>query len=119
MREILFAEDDPHWQVIVEEIARLLGYEIDHCHNAKEAEEKLFKKKRRYALVITDVRMPEESGLVLCEKLSKLRPELPVLILTGYRTKKLYRTVERLGIPYIFKPATVSGLLTAIRNLAK
>ncbi|MCD6098666.1 response regulator [bacterium] len=119
MREILFAEDDPHWQVVVEEIARFLGYRIDHCRNAKEAEEKLFKKRRKYALVITDVRMPEESGLVLCEKLAKLRPELPVLILTGYRTKKLYRTVERLGIPYIFKPTTVSELLTAIESLTK
>ena len=60
----LVVDDDPTWQMIVENILRRMGYEVITAGNGKEALEQL--KNPGVHLVITDWDMPEMSGIELC-----------------------------------------------------
>ena len=69
-----------------------------------------------YDLLITDVIMPEMSGLELVGKLRRDRPSLPVLFISGYSQE-----TQRAVIPghYLQKPFSIPGLLQAVKDAAQ
>jgi nitrogen-specific signal transduction histidine kinase/CheY-like chemotaxis protein len=68
-------------------------------------------------LVISDMVMPEMSGLELRQRLRELRPNLPVLLMSGYSEEAITRlgSPGSLG-PLLEKPFTVQGILRKVRD---
>jgi DNA-binding response OmpR family regulator len=68
-------------------------------------------------LVITDIEMPGESGVDLCKKLKASRPNLPVIVITGYPNLVPEADARRAGADYYFlKPLELDQLREAVRK---
>jgi DNA-binding NtrC family response regulator len=69
-------------------------------------------------LVITDMDMPSLTGAALSRKLQEMRPELPVIMVTGHDRHVSGATAADLGIrEVLLKPLNRQTLLTAVRRL--
>jgi DNA-binding response OmpR family regulator len=68
-------------------------------------------------LVITDIKLPLESGVDLCRKLKAIRPNLPVIVITGYPNLVPEDDARRAGADYYFlKPLELDQLRQAVRK---
>ena len=76
---------------------------------------------KRFDLVITDQTMPEMTGVVLATKLLKVRPDLPIILCTGYSESVSTETAKEAGIrEFVMKPASKKELAEAVhRALAR
>ncbi|RMH64587.1 MAG: response regulator [Calditrichaeota bacterium] len=90
-------------------------YRTQTCNSAAEALNIL--KKRHMDLVITDIRMPEISGLDLLMKIRQLYPHIKVIIMTAYGNSEIQEEANRRGcFKYIEKPFEIRELRDLIRN---
>jgi DNA-binding response OmpR family regulator len=68
-------------------------------------------------LVITDIKLPLESGVALCTRLKASRPNLPVIVITGYPNLVPETDARRAGADYYFlKPLELDQLRGAVRK---
>ena len=74
-----------------------------------------------FDLVITDQTMPQMTGLELAQELLGLRPELPIILVTGFSQVVTPEKAKAAGVrEYIMKPLSISELTNAIsRSLGK
>jgi len=80
-RRLLCVDDDSSFRQFYKNLLGSYGYEVTVAANAKQAL-KLFLSKKVDA-VLTDFEMPEMTGAELATRLKKMRPELPVLMVSG------------------------------------
>jgi len=101
--QILVVDDEKTLRSIVSKALAKLGH---RCVTAANGEEALaLANKRAFDLVITDLKMPKMDGLILIEWLRKGRPEIPIIIMTGYGDLQSARKALRLGVSdYLVKP---------------
>ena len=81
-KKILVVDDEPAIVSTLKDSLEALGYQSVGASNGKEALQLV--DKDAFDLVITDIRMPEKSGIDLLHQLKERHPELPVVIITGY-----------------------------------
>lgn len=81
-KKILVVDDEPAIVSTLKDSLEALGYQSAGAGNGKEALQLI--NKDAFDLVITDIRMPEKSGIDLLHQLKESHPELPVVIITGY-----------------------------------
>ena len=67
-------------------------------------------------LVLTDVIMPKMTGAELGRRLVRLRPELPIVFMSGYSDDPIVRNFERIPPIFLPKPFTTSALLEKVRE---
>ena len=80
---ILLVEDDPFARALLEQILSDEGYRIKMAKNGQVAL-KRFYEKNDIDLIITDMTMPKISGVKLAIELMNIKPDIPVIICTGY-----------------------------------
>jgi PAS domain S-box-containing protein len=94
-----------------------LGYEVETATRPETALEMFMADPERFALVITDQTMPAMTGLVLSTRIKEIRPELPIILMTG---NNLFITPEKLRDAGIFqvllKPNSLITLGTAVQK---
>ena len=76
---------------------------------------------RRYALVLTDQNMPGLNGLLLASLIRKIRPELPVVMMTGYNEALLVEGIKAAGIRHLLlkvkgQPLVEDLLMTLLQS---
>jgi signal transduction histidine kinase/ActR/RegA family two-component response regulator len=81
---ILLAEDEEQVRFITKESLEMLGFTVLEAVNGKEALELYQTNAEDITLVLTDVGMPIMDGYELIDELKKLKPELPIIIFSGY-----------------------------------
>jgi putative two-component system response regulator len=110
---ILVVDDEPK---ICEFLGILLGregYTTESAFNAAEALARI--EKNEYELVLTDLKMPGMDGFELITRLKKLRPDLPVIMITGYATVETAVQALRYGVDdYVTKPFNIDELRKVI-----
>ncbi|MEV6596187.1 PAS domain S-box protein [Actinoplanes sp. NPDC051346] len=112
---ILVVEDDDGVRQLAAQMLERNGYTAVTASRAGAALELLAR--QPCDLVLTDVIMPETSGIELADRLRRLHPRLPVLFMTGYAEEHL--NMERIhdhGHPLIVKPFTTAELLHGIQH---
>jgi two-component system nitrogen regulation response regulator GlnG len=82
-QRIWVVDDDRAVRFVLAAALRDAGFEVTGFAAAAEALEAL-QRERAPALVVTDVRMPGDSGLVLLDKLKQQRPDLPVIVMSAH-----------------------------------
>ena len=112
---ILTVDDDQLVLLNTSALLEDLGHQVLQAPSAKQAL-RLLERTTDVDLVITDQAMPEMTGLQLCEALAKKRPDLPVLIATGYAELP---PDAGAGLPRISKPFTQSELARAVRDIMR
>jgi CheY-like chemotaxis protein len=114
---ILVVEDDVAVRTSVRRLLERHGYNVLEAPSGKQALAAITESGQVIDLVISDMVMPEMSGLELRQRLRSVRPDLPMLLMSGYSAEAITRlgSQELLG-PTIEKPFTVQGLLAKIRD---
>ena len=111
---ILVIDDEEHITSLLKETLQLSGYLCDTASTGKDGLRKL-RVGNGYDLLITDIRLPDISGLEILEISGKKYPFLPVIVITGYATIENTKTALRMGaVDYVPKPFTTSNLLSAV-----
>jgi len=112
---ILVVEDDPVTRVAVSNALHSLNYEVLFAKNGKEALRLFEQESETIALVLSDLVMPEIDGSKLYQRLVKKRPDVKVVIMTGYtlpdRLKNLYQAGK---IGYLTKPFDIQQIAEAV-----
>ena len=67
-------------------------------------------------LILTDVLMPEMGGAELARHVADLRPDLPIVFMSGYSDDPVVRTLERAPSLFLAKPFTATALAEKIRT---
>jgi two-component system response regulator FlrC len=113
--EVLVVDDEPQMLIAIHETLRRQGYSITTAGSAREALCRL--KERYYHLVLTDVRMPEMSGLDLLKKVKASTPQTPVVLLTAYGTvQNAVDAMKQGAFDYLLKPFCSESLEAVVRR---
>ena len=84
METILIVDDEKNYLVVLEALLGPEGYEIITADNARNALR--LARESDVDLIITDMKMPGMNGMELLEECQKIKPELPVIMMTAFGT---------------------------------
>lgn len=120
-QQILLVDDEPPLIVMGQRMLERLGYRCAAFTHPLEALQAYRQAPESFALAITDLTMPAMSGVDLAEQLLQLRPDLAVILTTGYNASLTPERVRALGVrQLLLKPLTLAALADAVhRELAK
>jgi two-component system cell cycle sensor histidine kinase/response regulator CckA len=108
---VLVVEDEPVLRRTFERMLRLLNYQVTVASSAEEALAAVGEDRMRPDLVLTDMIMPGMSGKVLIDRLRALRPEIKVLLMSGYaHTSTGSEGEEEPMGPFLQKPFDMNAL---------
>ena len=114
---ILLVDDEPAVRDLGQKILERAGYTILAAANGKEALELHSQHRDRIALVLLDLIMPEMGGQQCCQELRRVRPELKVVIASGYSSGGTMNIATELGAQgFVRKPYDARQLLQTVRN---
>jgi PAS domain S-box-containing protein len=113
---ILLVEDEPQVRSIARGILTRAGYTVLDAENGEAALELVGGSNTPIHLVLTDLVMPVMSGRELVEKLSKIRPSIKVLFMSGYTDDLVVHGVIDQGIPFLQKPLMPDSLTKKVRE---
>src|SRR5687767_8757841 len=100
---IFIVDDEESIREFFEIMLKREGYEVVTASNGAEALEKL--KKQAVDLIISDIQMPELSGLELLGKVKEIDPEMAVIMITAFGSTETAVEAMKLGAyDYIQKP---------------
>ena len=117
---ILFIDNEKDIVDLVLKILPKLGYTVEGETNPIRGLEKFRANPQGFDLVITDMTMPEISGEELAIKIMKIRPDIPILISTGYSNTLTHERMRELGIRgLLHKPVTIQNYAVAIQAALK
>ncbi len=115
---ILLVDDE---ETIIEtgkEMLEYLGYSVETSINGADALELFKNHPQQFDLIITDMTMPGMNGDVLSRKILEIRPDIPIIICTGYNPQIDEKIARENGLKaFIFKPLTFKKLATTVRNV--
>ncbi len=113
--KILIVDDDP---IVIQSCCRILeaeGMETRTANTVKTGEKLLAE--NIFDLMLTGIKMPGRDGFEMIQRAKKIRPDMPVLIMTGYLTSGTVEKSRRFGVSnYIAKPFTPEELVAAVRK---
>jgi PAS domain S-box-containing protein len=113
---IMVVDDDKVVGTMVKQMLEQFGYSVDLFQNSKKALGVFKECLGKYDLLISDLTMPNFTGIQLSEKIQKLKPGFPVIITTGFGHKLLGIDLEKYGIKYVIeKPIVMNEFSSAIR----
>ncbi|MBN2324725.1 MAG: response regulator [Spirochaetes bacterium] len=114
-KTVLVSEDDQDIAGLIQEIIGRKGYEAVLTKDGQQAYEEF--KRRKYDLVVTDLKMPRLDGLSLVKLIRETDKEVPIVIITGYGSEKNRALLKSYGVEKILsKPCTVKEISEAIGN---
>jgi len=115
---ILFVDDEAPLVKMGGQVLSRLGYAVTTSTSSVEAVELFRSKPRDFDLVITDMTMPNMTGDQLTIEVMKIRPDVPVVLCTGYSKKMSEEKAKEIGIKaFAYKPIVKAELAQTVRNV--
>ncbi|CAM1351679.1 sigma-54-dependent transcriptional regulator [Tenacibaculum ascidiaceicola] len=117
MSKILIIEDEAAIRRVLKKIISEENdsYEVEEAEDGLQGIEMI--KKTDYDLVLCDIKMPKMDGVEVLEKARKLKPETPMVMISGHGDLDTAVNTMRLGaFDYISKPPDLNRLLNTVRN---
>jgi len=115
---ILFVDDEASIAKMGGQTLERLGYTVSIRTSSIEALELFRTKPNDFDLVITDMTMPNMTGDRLAIELMKIRPDIPVILCTGYSKRISDETATEMGIKtFIYKPIVKVDLAKTVREV--
>lgn len=113
---VLLVEDEPTLSRVLTRILTDDGFDVTMCDNGLDALSFVECGERRIDVVVSDVGLPGLRGDKLAAKLRRVRPALPVVLMTGYSEVVAPGSDAALGVVAVLqKPVTIEDLLSAVR----
>jgi PAS domain S-box-containing protein len=117
---ILLADDEKLIVDMMQQMLESLGYQVTARTGSKEILELFRDRSQAYDLVITDMTMPNMTGLELSKELMGIRRDIPIILCTGFSETISEEIAKSFGIRgYLMKPVVMKELAETIRNCLK
>jgi PAS domain S-box-containing protein len=114
---VLYVDDEDQLVDLVTRMMERMGYNVTGMTRPIEAVDVVRADPNRFDLVLTDLGMPGMSGMDLAEELLQIRPDLPIIITSGYVRAEDARRAEQIGVrDVVMKPNTVAEIGQLIRD---
>ncbi len=116
--KVLFVDDEATIAQMGGQILERLGYAVEPQTSPAAALELFRSRPDTFDLVLTDMTMPQMTGVQLSEKLKEVRPGIPVIISTGHSTLIDQEKARTMGIDgYVMKPLVMRDIAKIIRDV--
>jgi len=117
MSKILIIEDEAAIRRVLTKILSEENdsYQVEEAEDGVSGFEKI--KNNDYDLVLCDIKMPKMDGVEVLEAVKKIKPEIPMVMISGHGDMETAINTMRLGaFDYISKPPDLNRLLNTVRN---
>jgi two-component system, NtrC family, nitrogen regulation response regulator NtrX len=117
MSRILIVEDEAAIRRVLSKILseENENYQVEEAEDGLQALEKI--KAADYDLVLCDIKMPKMDGEELLQEVKRIKPEIPMVMISGHGDMETAINTMRLGaFDYISKPPDLNRLLNTVRN---
>ncbi len=116
--KILFVDDESSIVEAGSRILEHLGYQVITQTNSQDALAIFRQTPEDFDGVVTDMTMPHMTGDQLAAKLMEIKPNIPIILCTGYSSRMSPEKARRIGIrAYIHKPLTKTELARTVRKV--
>lgn len=113
---ILFVDDEEYLADVGHRMLSRLGYQVTYCTDPLAALEIIKTQPDKFDLLITDMTMPHMSGDLLAMEALSIKPDLSVILCTGYSEQITAEKAARLGIAsFLMKPISINDLACTLR----
>ena len=114
--EVLIVEDDTDFGETLAEILKLHGYKVTITYNGEDAV--LKNAEKDYDLTLMDVKLPGIDGVKSFLKIKQSKPEVKIILMTGYKVEELLKKADENGALRILrKPFDVRKVLNLLENM--
>ncbi|MDM8535340.1 response regulator [Desulfobacterales bacterium HSG17] len=115
---ILLVDDEEQIVLMEEKTLKRLGYHVTSKTSSIDAFELFRKQPEQFDLVITDQAMPNMAGMQLADNLLKIRPDIPIILCTGFSEIVNEDQAKAIGIKeFLMKPVVKKDLAEIIRKV--
>ena len=117
MSKILIIEDEASIRRVLTKILteENEAYQVDEAEDGSIGYDKIVQ--NDYDLVLCDIKMPKMDGVELLQAVKKIKPEIPIVMISGHGDMETAIQTMRLGaFDYISKPPDLNRLLNTVRN---
>lgn len=115
MAKILVVDDETSIRKTLREILEFEKFEVDEAGDGLDALARV--KQNDYDVVLLDIKMPKMDGMDALERLEILKPDLPVIMISGHANiDTAVEAVKKGAFDFISKPPDLNRLLITVRN---
>jgi PAS domain S-box-containing protein len=115
---ILYVDDEDALVLLASRMLTRLGYEVAGYSDPLEALRTFRSRPADFDVVVTDLSMPAMSGFELARTMIEIRPDVPVIMTSGYVRIEDHRTADEIGVKaLILKPSTMEEFAEALAGL--
>ncbi len=116
--KVLLVDDEEMIVDMTSEILTSLNYSVETSTSSEKALRQFSQSPNNYDIVITDHTMPGLTGAELSTKMLDIRPDLPIIICTGFSENLSAQRAKALGIrEYLMKPVDPEQMASTVRNV--
>lgn len=114
---ILFVDDEEPITRMSQKVLEKLGYSVETCNHSVKALEIFSMNPQSFDLVITDMTMPVMTGDKLAQEMMRIRPDIPVILCSGFNKNINSEMAQDLGVKLLVeKPLILTDFSQAIRE---
>ena len=115
MAKVLIVDDEASIRRTLRDILEYEKYEVEETKDGMAA--LVMIRKKRYDVVIMDIKMPNMDGIEALEKIQIMAPDVPVVMISGHANiDSAVEAVKKGAFDFISKPPDLNRLLITIRN---
>lgn len=115
---VLFVDDEEDLVHIGHKMLKRLGYKVTAVTSSEEALKMFVASPASFDLLVTDQTMPDMTGTELAAKVTALRPDMPVILVTGYSHLMDSQSIKAAGIKaFAMKPLTKGEMARTVRKV--
>ncbi len=115
---ILLVDDDRAIVEMQQQKLFHLGYEVTACYDSVECLRTFEQRPQYFDVLITDMTMPGMAGDTLATEVLKLRPDMPIILCTGFSDRMDEQKAKAIGIgEYVMKPVLMADIAVAIKKV--
>jgi DNA-binding response OmpR family regulator len=112
---VLLVEDDATLARVLALVLTTAGYAVTHCPDGAEALRTFRASPNAVDVVVSDVTMPELSGDQLARALRDIRPNLPIILMSGSISELTLQRARVIGVAAVLqKPVGIDELVAAV-----
>ena len=117
-QKILLLDDEPSLTAVMQTLLTRLNYQVTTSNSASHALALCRENPARFDLVITDLTMPEVNGLEVARQIRGIRPDMPIILTSGFSVELSGENLMAAGVSELLKkPIGMNQLAQAIQKV--